>query len=91
MGAQVVVGGRRAVNGECFVEPTVLTDVVPKMRVFREEIFGPVAPLIKFETEATSDRNGQRHRVRLGRVFLFAGHRTYLASSGGCGLWHRRD
>jgi succinate-semialdehyde dehydrogenase/glutarate-semialdehyde dehydrogenase len=50
-GAQVVVGGKRATNGECFVEPTVLTGVVPKMRVFREEIFGPVAPLIKFETE----------------------------------------
>ncbi len=50
-GAQVVVGGKRAANGECFVEPTVLTGVVPKMRVFREEIFGPVAPLIKFETE----------------------------------------
>ena len=50
-GAQAIVGGKRAANGECFVEPTVLTGVVPKMRVFREEIFGPVAPLIKFETE----------------------------------------
>ncbi len=50
-GAQAIVGGKRAANGGCFVEPTVLTDVVPKMRVFREEIFGPVAPLIKFETE----------------------------------------
>ena len=50
-GAQAIVGGKRAANGGCFVEPTVLTDVVPKMRVFREEIFGPVAPLIRFETE----------------------------------------
>ncbi len=50
-GANVVVGGRRASNGDTFVEPTVLTGVTPGMRVFREEIFGPVAPLIRFETE----------------------------------------
>ncbi len=50
-GAEVLVGGRRAANGECFVEPTVLTGVQRNMRVFREEIFGPVAPLVKFETE----------------------------------------
>ena len=35
----------------CFIEPIVLTNVTPDMRVFREEIFGPVAPLIKFSTE----------------------------------------
>ncbi|MCH8142739.1 MAG: aldehyde dehydrogenase family protein, partial [Proteobacteria bacterium] len=51
-GAKLIAGGKRAANGECFVEPTVLTDVTPSMRVFREEIFGPVAPLMAFETEA---------------------------------------
>ncbi len=35
-----------------FFEPTILTDVTPKMLVAREETFGPVAPLFKFETEA---------------------------------------
>ena len=35
----------------CFVAPTVLTDVTPDMRVFNEEIFGPVAPIFKFKTE----------------------------------------
>ena len=38
-------------NGECFVEPTILTGVRSDMRVFREEIFGPVAPLVKFDTD----------------------------------------
>ena len=38
-------------NGECFVEPTILTGVRSDMRVFREEIFGPVAPLVKFNTD----------------------------------------
>lgn len=51
-GANVLTGGKRAANGEAFVEPTVLTQVNPGMRVFREEIFGPVAPLIEFKTEA---------------------------------------
>ena len=50
-GAELVTGGRRAANGECYVQPTVLAGVRPDMRVFREEIFGPVAPLVKFETE----------------------------------------
>ncbi len=50
-GAQVVVGGGRSDLGACFVEPTVLTDVTNDMRMFREEIFGPIAPIYKFKTE----------------------------------------
>jgi len=51
LGAQVIIGGHRATNGECFVEPTVLAGVRPEMRVFREEIFGPVTPLVRFDSE----------------------------------------
>ncbi len=50
-GAKVVAGGGRSDLGSCFIEPTVLTDVSVDMRVFREEIFGPVAPIFKFKTE----------------------------------------
>ncbi len=50
-GANVVAGGGRSDLGACFVEPTVLTNVSDDMRVFREEIFGPVAPLFRFSTE----------------------------------------
>ena len=50
-GATVGTGGARSGLGACFVEPTVLTDVSDDMRVFREEIFGPVAPLFRFKTE----------------------------------------
>jgi succinate-semialdehyde dehydrogenase/glutarate-semialdehyde dehydrogenase len=50
-GASIATGGNRSDLGECFVEPTVLTDVSDDMKVFREEIFGPVAPLFKFKTE----------------------------------------
>lgn len=50
-GAHVVTGGTRAEAGDNFVQPTILTNVSPNMRLFSEEIFGPVAPLIKFDTE----------------------------------------
>ncbi len=50
-GANVAVGGSRSDLGLCFIEPTILTDVNDDMRVFREEIFGPVAPLFKFRSE----------------------------------------
>lgn len=50
-GARVAVGGGLSELGSCFVEPTILTNVTDDMRVFREEIFGPVAPLFKFKTE----------------------------------------
>jgi len=50
-GASVVAGGGHSDLGTCFVEPTVLTNVSDDMRVFREEIFGPIAPLFKFKTE----------------------------------------
>src|ERR1700720_3149763 len=51
-GATVLLGGKRHALGGSFFEPTILTDVTPKMLVAREETFGPVAPLFKFETEA---------------------------------------
>ncbi len=50
-GGKVVAGGSRPELNSCFVEPTVLINLNQNMRVFREEIFGPVAPLFKFKTE----------------------------------------
>lgn len=51
-GARAVTGGRRHALGGTFYEPTVLTGVTPAMMLAREETFGPVAPLFRFETEA---------------------------------------
>jgi succinate-semialdehyde dehydrogenase/glutarate-semialdehyde dehydrogenase len=51
-GAKVTLGGKRHALGGSFFEPTILTGVTPGMLVAREETFGPVAPLFKFETEA---------------------------------------
>ena len=51
-GARVVVGGGRHSNGGNFFEPTVLADVTHDMLVSREETFGPLAPIYRFETDA---------------------------------------
>ncbi|WP_027948398.1 NAD-dependent succinate-semialdehyde dehydrogenase [Haliea salexigens] len=51
-GAQVALGGGKHALGGCFYQPTILTDVTRDMPVFRNEIFGPVAPVVRFHTEA---------------------------------------
>ena len=50
-GASIALGGKADARGGLFFQPTVLTDVTSDMKVAREETFGPVAPLFKFETE----------------------------------------
>ncbi len=50
-GAHVLTGGQRHELGGTFFQPTVLGDATPAMKLFREETFGPVAPLIRFDTE----------------------------------------
>ena len=50
-GATVLTGGRRHARGGTFFEPTVLTGVTREMQLAREETFGPVAPLFRFEDE----------------------------------------
>jgi succinate-semialdehyde dehydrogenase/glutarate-semialdehyde dehydrogenase len=51
-GAMATVGGARHELGGLFYQPTVLTGATAQMRLFNEEIFGPVAPIVKFDTEA---------------------------------------
>ncbi|MFM8586027.1 MAG: NAD-dependent succinate-semialdehyde dehydrogenase [Gammaproteobacteria bacterium] len=50
-GASIACGGKSHALGGNFFEPTVLVNVTPAMRVAREETFGPVAPLFRFESE----------------------------------------
>ncbi|USP39749.1 NAD-dependent succinate-semialdehyde dehydrogenase [Acinetobacter sp. XS-4] len=51
-GAKVVCGGKQHALGQTFYEPSVLTNVDRTMEIVQEEIFGPVAPLIRFTDEA---------------------------------------
>jgi len=50
-GARIETGGEAHPSGDLFFTPTVLTGVTQSMRIAREETFGPVAPLFRFETE----------------------------------------
>jgi aldehyde dehydrogenase (NAD+) len=50
-GVEVVTGGGRLDRKGYFVEPTVLTNVRPDMRLYREEIFGPVVAIMPFDDE----------------------------------------
>lgn len=68
-GAKVVAGGQRSDLGASFVEPTILGDARDDMRVFREEIFGPVAPLFKFKTEEDAIRMANDTNVGLASYF----------------------
>lgn len=50
-GARVITGGRRHERGRTFYEPTIIADATTEMRVFREETFGPIAPIFRFDSE----------------------------------------
>ena len=50
-GATVALGGQAPGGPGCFYPATVLTDVPPDARILKEEVFGPVAPIIGFDTE----------------------------------------
>ncbi|HEY0837814.1 MAG TPA: NAD-dependent succinate-semialdehyde dehydrogenase [Azospirillum sp.] len=69
-GATVLTGGKRHDLGATFFEPTIVTGVTPAMRVAREEIFGPVAPLFRFETEEEAIRMANDTEFGLAAYFF---------------------
>jgi aldehyde dehydrogenase (NAD+) len=50
-GAKVLVGGDRHGDAGYFIKPTIFTECTPEMKIVKEEIFGPVAAVMKFRTE----------------------------------------
>jgi succinate-semialdehyde dehydrogenase/glutarate-semialdehyde dehydrogenase len=80
-GATVLIGGKPHALGGLFFEPTVIANCNAQMKIAREETFGPVAPLFRFETEAEVIRlandsdvglAGYFYARDLGRVFRVA-------------------
>ncbi len=68
-GARSVTGGRRHPLGGTFYEPTVLVGVPPEAEIFAEEIFGPVAPIFRFESEDEAIRLANDTRFGLAAYF----------------------
>lgn len=68
-GARIAQGGKRHALGGNFFEPTILLDVTADMRVAREETFGPVAPLFKFDDEAEVIRRANDTEFGLAAYF----------------------
>jgi len=69
LGARVASGGARHALGGTYYQPTVLTHVNAQMRLAREEIFGPVAPLFRFGTEAEAVRMANDTEFGLAAYF----------------------
>ncbi len=68
-GAEVVLGGSVSAQGECFYQPTILTNVNEQMRVYKEEIFGPIAPIFSFIDEAEAIRMANDTEYGLAAYF----------------------
>ena len=68
-GAKVILGGRRHALGGTFFEPTIIANATPDMQMAREETFGPVAPLFRFETEAEAVRMANDTEFGLAAYF----------------------
>ncbi|MEO6354207.1 MAG: NAD-dependent succinate-semialdehyde dehydrogenase [Burkholderiaceae bacterium] len=68
-GATILTGGKRHERGGNFFEPTILTSVTADMKCAREEIFGPVAPLFSFKTEAEALRMANDTEFGLAAYF----------------------
>ena len=66
-GAKVLCGGAAPEGPGFYYPPTVLAGITPEMRLYREEVFGPVASLYRVAGHRCGDRTGQRHRVRARR------------------------
>lgn len=70
-GARTVTGGGRHALGGTWFEPTVLTGVEPGMAILHEEIFGPVAPVVRFADEAEAVRMANASRNGLA-AYLYS-------------------
>ncbi|MBM3513149.1 MAG: NAD-dependent succinate-semialdehyde dehydrogenase [Alphaproteobacteria bacterium] len=68
-GAKVITGGARHSLGGTFYQPTVLTGVTTNMKISNEEIFGPVATLHRFTTEADAIRIANATEYGLAAYF----------------------
>ncbi|MDR0216488.1 MAG: NAD-dependent succinate-semialdehyde dehydrogenase [Comamonas sp.] len=68
-GAEIITGGKRSALGRSFYEPTILGNAQSGMRIAKEEVFGPVAPVFRFKTEAEAIRMANDTEFGLAAYF----------------------
>jgi succinate-semialdehyde dehydrogenase/glutarate-semialdehyde dehydrogenase len=68
-GGRIAAGGKRHALGGTFFQPTIVTNVTADMLIAREETFGPVAPLFRFDTEAQA--TGMANDTEFGLASYF--------------------
>ena len=68
-GGQIAFGGKRHALGGTFFQPTVITNVTSDMLVAREETFGPIAPIFRFDTEEEAVRMANDTEFGLASYF----------------------
>ncbi|XP_038689991.1 succinate-semialdehyde dehydrogenase, mitochondrial isoform X2 [Tripterygium wilfordii] len=69
-GAKILLGGKRHSLGMTFYEPTIISDVESDMLLSRNEVFGPVAPLLRFKTEEEAIRLANDTNAGLAAYFF---------------------
>jgi succinate-semialdehyde dehydrogenase/glutarate-semialdehyde dehydrogenase len=87
-GGRLVTGGKRHVLGGSFFEPTVVADATSDMLAAREETFGPLAPVFKFETDEEAIRLANATEFGLAAYFYGRDiNRVWRAAEGiECGM-----
>lgn len=68
-GAAIILGGKRHSLGGTFFEPTIMTGVTPDMLVAREETFGPLAPVFRFDSDEEAVRMANDTEFGLAAYF----------------------
>jgi len=78
-GAKIEIGGKEITNLKgFFFEPTLLTNVTPDMKVWKEEVFGPILPIVTFETEEEAITLANDTKYGLGS-YVFTEDKTLAA------------
>jgi succinate-semialdehyde dehydrogenase/glutarate-semialdehyde dehydrogenase len=78
-GATILTGGKRPVGlSGAFYEPTLITSITKDMKVWTEEVFGPVLPVVSFETEAEAVELANNTKYGLG-AFVFTADKDLMS------------
>lgn len=74
-GAKLIIGGKRPEKLKgAFYEPTILTNVKKNMRVWKEEVFGPVLPIVAFDNDEEAVRLANDTKYGLG-AYVYTGNK----------------